>query len=423
MGRRQKRGKALNMRVLHVVKTSEGGLWAAREAAELVKQGVEVHVALPSSHGAAMGEWRRSGARIHLCPLDFPARAPWQLASACRAARRIVAAVNPDLIHSHFVGTTLLLRLALGKHHETPRVFQVPGPLHLEHRAFRALDLTTAGTNDYWIGTSKYIVSAYRNAGVPPRRVFLSYHGGSASDVTVARTRALRGRLGISDHEFVVGNANYMYPPKRYLGQKTGIKNHEDVIDALSLVLRQRRDVVGVLIGGVFGKGRWYEDSLRKRAEAVGGGRILMPGCFSGSQISESWADFDCAVHVPSSENCGGVIEPLLASVPTIASRVGGLPEVVQDGLTGKTVAGSQPDELANAILDVLRALHHYRKLAANGRALVRTIFNVERTAQEVRHIYRHLLDPAHPQPEVFDSFTCLDRIARETSYKDRVCA
>src|ERR1700686_1517063 len=109
------------MRVLHVVKTSEGGLWAAREAAELVKQGVEVHVAVPGPRGAAMGEWQRSGARIHVCPLDFPARAPWQLVAACRAARRLVAEVKPDLIHSHFVGNTLLLRQALGKNHEIPR--------------------------------------------------------------------------------------------------------------------------------------------------------------------------------------------------------------------------------------------------------------------------------------------------------------
>jgi glycosyltransferase involved in cell wall biosynthesis len=400
------------MRVLHVVKTSEGAVWAAREVAALVSRGLDVHVAIPDLRGAAMGEWRRSGARLHVCSLDLPARAPWKLAAACRDARRFVDAVNPDLIHSHFVGNTLLLRLALGKNHEIPRVFQVPGPLHLEHRPFRALDLATAGPRDFWIGTSRYIVDAYARAGAPAGRVFLSYHGGSASNPEVVRNGGLRRRLGIADHEYVVGNANYMYPPKAYLGQKTGIKCHEQVIDALRIVLEKRSDVTGVLIGGVFGKGRWYEQRLRNRARAARGGRIHMPGYMNGEQIAASWADFDCAVHIPLSENCGGVLDPLLASVPTIAARVGGLPELVRDGATGKTVSGSDPVELAAAILEVLDRIGEYRALAANGRALVREMFDVRRTAEEVLGIYRHILNSACPPPEAFDSAALMARIA-----------
>jgi len=404
------------MRVLHVTKTSDGGLWAARQATELVRLGVEVHVAVPSLWGSAMGEWHRSGAHIHVCPLDFPARSLWQMPAICRSAKSLVAEVQPDLIHSHFVGTTFLLRQALGRHHEIPRLFQVPGPLHMERWPFRALDLATAGSNDFWIGTSRYIVNAYRNAGVPANRVFLSYHGGSASEISVTRTHNLRRHLGIADGELVVGNANFMYLPKLHLGQTTGIKCHEKVIDALRIVLQKRSDVVGVLIGGPFGKGSWYEDRLRARAQAAGGGRIRMPGYMRESQIADAWADFDCAVHIPLSENCGGVIEPLLAGVPTIAARVGGLPEVVQDGFTGRTVPGRDPEDLAAATLDVLQNLRHYRALARNGRTLVRTMFNVQRTAREVHSIYEHLLDPARRRPAEFDGFDFLNGIVKATT-------
>jgi glycosyltransferase involved in cell wall biosynthesis len=397
------------MRVLHVVKTSDGAMWAAREAAELVRAGVDVHVAVPSLRGAAMEEWRRSGAKLHVCELDLPARAPWRIPAAVRAARSLVDAVSPDLIHTHFVGNTLLLRQSLGKRHPIPRVFQVPGPLHLEHGFFRALDLATAGTRDFWIGTSRYINDLYARAGAPPNRVFLSYHGGSASSPAVARTGSLRRRLGISDDVYVVGNANYMYPPRRYLGQKTGIKCHEQVMDALAIVLAKRRDVAGVLIGGVFGKGRWYEERLRERALDAGRGRIHMPGYMNGAEIGAAWADFDCAVHIPLSENCGGVLEPMLAGVPTIAARVGGLPELVRDGATGRTVRGSDPAELADAILEVLGRLREYRALAANGQALVRAMFDVRRTAGEVLGVYRHILNPACPPPAAFDGAALLD--------------
>jgi glycosyltransferase involved in cell wall biosynthesis len=396
------------MRVLHVVKTSDGAVWAAREAAELVRLGVDVHVAVPSLEGAAMGEWRRSGARLHVCDLELPARAPWRIPAACRRARRLVDTVAPDLIHSHFVGNTLLLRQALGGDHPTPRVFQVAGPLHLEHRLFRALDLASAGARDYWIGTSQFIVDLYARAGAPAGRVFLSYHGGSAPNPPAGRTYALRRRLGIGDHEYMVGNANYMYPPRAYLGQKTGIKCHEQVIDALQMVQEKRTDVAGVLIGGVFGKGKWYEERLRERARAAGG-RIYMPGYMPGAEIAASWPDFDCAVHIPLSENCGGVLEPLLAGVPTIAARVGGLPELVRDGATGKTVAGSDPAELARAILEVLDRIGEYRALASNGRELVRTMFDVRRTAAEVLAVYRHILNSACLAPAPFDAAAVLD--------------
>ena len=63
--------------------------------------------------------------------------------------------INPDLIHSHFVTTTLMLRLALGRRHKIPRIFQVPGPLHLEHWHTRTLEIASAGKKDFWIGSSQ----------------------------------------------------------------------------------------------------------------------------------------------------------------------------------------------------------------------------------------------------------------------------
>src|ERR1039458_7682398 len=163
------------MRILHVVKTSDGAAWAANQAAVLVRSGIEVHVALPRAEGRTLEAWRWSGATIHIADLSLPVRHPGQLATVARNARRLVDEVQPDLIHSHFVTTTLTLRLALGKHHRIPRVFQVAGPLHLEHWHSRRADLLTAGEPDYWIGSSQCINEHYRRGGISPSRVFLRF--------------------------------------------------------------------------------------------------------------------------------------------------------------------------------------------------------------------------------------------------------
>jgi glycosyltransferase involved in cell wall biosynthesis len=380
------------MRVLHVVKTVNGAWWAARQAEVLARLGIDIHVAVPPGDGETLPFWRKFASTIHTVDLNLPLKRPWAVPAMCAAARRLVDDIHPDIIHSHFVGTTILLRFALGLKHPIPRVFQVPGPLHLEHAAPRFVEIRTAGPADYWIASSRAIVARYLAAGVAPARLSLSYYGLPA--LLPAPTGYLRQRLGIRPDQKIVGNCNLIYPPKRYLGQFVGLKCHEDVIDALGLVLKARNDVIGVLIGGTFGtSNKKYENSLRKRAEVAGRGKILMPGYFSPEEVHRSWPDFDCAVHVPLCENCGGVVDPLDTGVPTIASRVGGLPEVVIDGVTGVTVAVHDVPAIARAVLDVLDRPGHYRGMAEAGRRLVRSTFDLQKTAAEVVRIYRRILE------------------------------
>ncbi len=391
------------MRVLHAVKTSDGAHWAANQVAVLVREGVDVHVALPRAEGRTMEQWRQTGATIHIADLSLPARRPARYPDAAKKLRRLVDEVQPDLIHSHFVTTTLMLRLALGKGHRIPRIFQVAGPLHLEHWHSELADLSTAGPQDYWIPSSRCIQQHYLRAGVERERTFLSYPGWKVETFSARRQSYLQQRLRLQPGTRLVGNINLMYPPKYFLGQTVGLKCHEDVIDALGTVCGRMPDVHGVLIGDSFGRAPWYEQRLRQRARRTAGDRIVLPGLFGPQEVAQSWPDFDCAVHVPLSENCGGVLEPLLAGVPVIASAVGGIPEVVMDGLTGKLVPVRSPKALANAVIEVLGDLDAHRGLAATGQSLVQHMFDVKRTGHEIAEIYRHILHGS-ARPAEFDS-------------------
>ena len=390
------------MRILQAVKTVDGARWAVDQVRELVTRGMEVHVALPILSGRFIRHWEETGAVLHALPMDLPISAPWHLAAMLEQVRHLVDRVSPDIIHSHFFGTTVMLRMALGRHHPVPRIFQVPGPLHLEHSLFRRWELMSAGPGDSWIASSRYIESLYKAEGIPEERLFLSYYGNQQQPRS-QREGKLRKRLGIPEDQLVVGNINYIYRPKWYLGQTRGLKRHEDVIDALAKVCAGRGDVTGVLIGSQWGGGERYQKSLQHRAAKVEGGRILMPGHLASDEVSCAWSDFDLAVHVPSSENCGGVVEPLLAGVPVIASRVGGLPEVVLDGVTGKLVAAGNVDELATAIDDALSQLDDLRAQALRGSNLVATMFDAARTASEVAAIYEHIMCGGR-RPLSFDS-------------------
>jgi glycosyltransferase involved in cell wall biosynthesis len=129
-----------------------------------------------------------------------------------------------------------------------------------------------------------------------------------------------------------------------------------------------------------------------------------MPGAFNQEEVASAIWDCDCVAHVPMSENCGGIVEPLLCGIPTIASRIGGLVEVVMDRSTGVTVPVGEPPALSEAILFVRNHYGTMCKQAQVGRMLAQTMFDVNRTAVEVEEIYRYVLGQRTSMPKEFSS-------------------
>ena len=392
------------MRVIHFVKTTDGARWAALQAEQLAKHGVEIHVVLPSMEGQAIDLWHRSNPVFHVMDASLPVKRPDLFIKRSAQIKGLIAEVKPDLIHSHFVTNTMMVRLALGKKHPIPRIFQVPGPLHLENRFFRQAEIATAGESDYWIPSSQYSLNLYRSFGIQPERLFLSYYGFEVDQIGTDERYGLKEEFGLPDDAKLVGNINYMYPPKYYLGQSMGLKRHEDVIRALSIVTKSRQNVYGVLVGGQWGEGTQYEQALRRYGQELAGDRIIFTGAVKGHLARKMWNDFDCAVHVPISENCGGVVEPLVSQVPTIARRTGGLPEVVIDGHTGWIVENGDAEILASKVCEILDDQNEAKIRASLGKKLVFEMFDVARTGKEIFNIYEYLLGHSSCRPISFNA-------------------
>jgi glycosyltransferase involved in cell wall biosynthesis len=376
------------MRVLHLVKTAAGAMWALRQMRELVKLGVNVHAMLPP--GPLFKKYHEAGVISHAFQADFPARNPWRISRLLSQFRDRVEAISPDVIHSHFVGTTLTMRLALGRDYPVPRIFQAPGPLHLESRFFRWMELATAKSNDYWIGSCRWTCSRYRDSGISENRVFLSYYGTDIDAFSDHARGKLRNELAIANEKRIVGMVAYMYAPKRYLGQTRGLKGHEDLIDALAICHQRNPGILGVFVGGTWNNALKYEQHIRDYAKRYCPDGVLFLG--NRHDVPELYPDFDVAVHPSHSENVGGAVESLLMRVPTIATSVGGFPDLVINNRTGWLVSPRNPPELADAILKVLDDPRHADVCAVNGRKLAQQIFDVRTTSREIFGIYERVL-------------------------------
>lgn len=377
------------MRVLHLIKTSTGATWAVRQMRELVKLGVEVHVALPAD-GPRVPEYQAAGVHVHFVPTDFPMRRIWYYPQIAKNLRTLVAHLQPAIIHSHFVGTTLTMRLALGKSHPVPRLFQVPGPLHLEHSWLKRAEIATAGSLDYWIGSCEWTCVCYRRAGIPDRQVFLGYYGIDLDTFRPGMKGKLRQELQLDPRIKLVGMVAYMYAPKRWLGQSRGLKGHEDLIDAIAICRKTDPNIRGVFIGGAWNNATTYENQVRRYGYQQCGQSVTFLG--TRYNVPDLYADFDVAVHPSHSENLGGAVESLLMEVPTIATNVGGFPDVIKHRETGWLVPPGDPVQLAQTIQEVLQRPEEARQLTARGQVHAHTMFDVRKIAQDTLHIYTAVL-------------------------------
>lgn len=376
------------MRVLHFLKTSVGASWGLRQMRELARLGVEVHVALPD--GPLVSAYRQAGVTTHTVDTAVDLRSPFRNITIFSDIRRLVDVVQPDLLHSHFVANTLALRLALGRNHPVRRIFHVPGPLHLEHPLFRNAEILTAGSSDYWLASCEWTRQRYVRSGIDPSRLGLVYYGVDLPERPAGRTHLLRQQYAVPADAPVVGNVAYFYAPKRYLGQKVGLKGHEDLIAAVDLAGRQISGLTCFLVGGPWAGADWYFEKVRALAAKATHARIILTG-YRGD-VHQIYQDFDVAVHPSHSENVGGAVESLLHEVPTIATAVGGFPDLVRPGETGWLVPAKDPASLSQAIVQSLSDPDAAGRLARAGRQRVEQLLDVRKNAADIVDYYHNLL-------------------------------
>ncbi|AYF43817.1 hypothetical protein BALOs_0807 [Halobacteriovorax sp. BALOs_7] len=386
-----------DIRVMQIIKTTEGASWALHQVKFLVRCGIDVHVILNNNTGKFYNKWKESGATIYTLESILNPLHPFKTLKSILSLRRLIKEVNPDIIHSHFFINTIHMRMASFRLKPT-RIFQVPGPLHLEHAIFKYIDLFSARKNDRWIASSKHIKSLYIKSGINEERVDLSYYGNDYSQFNssdsdhLKRDHHLRNKYGFKDSDIVIGNVCYIYPPKKFLGQKVGLKNHEVMIKAIEIARQQEPRIKGLFIGGQWGDSTSYEQLLRRSIPVDERENIVITGKIPPSEAAKGWQNLDYAIHLPLSESCGGVIEPLLAQRPVISCKTGGIPEIIIEGYTGFITSRDNPQEVASKILEVIKNKKNAIEYTLNGKNLVLDMFNIERTAKEILEIYKKIM-------------------------------
>ena len=167
------------------------------------------------------------------------------------------------------------------------------------------------------------------------------------------------------------------------------VKSQEDLIRAAPLILREFPQAKFLLVGSGWEEGgRAY---LQRMQELVGELGLEKSVIFTGfrDDIAAVLAALDVSVQPSLSENLGGTIESLLMECPTVATRVGGMTDSVVDGKTGVLVNPSDPDSLAQGILQLLRNPALARRYGRAGRERMLADFTLQRTVDRLADLYK----------------------------------
>jgi glycosyltransferase involved in cell wall biosynthesis len=251
----------------------------------------------------------------------------------------------------------------------------------LRTAGFRLLERWLATKTTALVAVSPQVRDDLVSLGVAPRERFVIVRVGIELEQRVAAERDGRGEsrrvLGIDPDRFAVG----------WIGRMTAVKRTDDVLVAFRRLRDQGVDAVLCMVGD--GPDRAH---LEQRAHELG---VVRETLFLGYQedVAPFYAAFDALVLPSSNEGTPvSAIEALAAGRPVVATRVGGVPDVVQEGEDGFLVEPGATDDLADRLGLLARdpALRERMGEAGRGRVLPR--YAVERLVDDVDRLYRSLL-------------------------------
>lgn len=320
------------------------------------------------------GELRKRAAEgLDLIPLaprtEMDFTAAWRLG-------RVIKRLQPDVIHAHDPHGVAMAALALSMNTSSG------GPVLV---ASRRVDFHLKGNSlsrwknrqvDCFICASEAIRQMVIGDGIPADRVVTVHEGIDVERVVATPAVNVHEALWLPHHAPLVGNVAALVPHKgqRYL------------IEAAHLVMKDIPDTRFV----IFGEGELrehlehlvHEHHLEKHV-LLPGFRTDILGCIKG---------LDLFAMSSVTEGLGtSLLDAMACARPIIATNTGGIPEVVEDGVTGVLVPPRDSAALARVIVQLLSDSDRRRQLAMAGFDRVRERFTVERMVAETMAVYGRL--------------------------------
>ncbi len=303
-----------------------------------------------------------------------------------RALRSHIRAVKPDIVHTH-LGTADFIGGIAARSLGVPAVATIHAVRQRNSGMTRAKDAVFTFSQRCCAARVIVVSDSARRAylrespGMEDRVVRI--YNGVDFPAAPGSGAAVRAEFGLAPDDLVVGMVSALRPEK----------GHDVALRAIAL-LREHFPEVRLLIAG---RGAYAEELARLAAPL--GESVVLAG--ARTNVASVFDALDVCLH-PSRMDAfpTTLIEALAASVPVLATAVGGIPEIIDDGSTGVLVhAPPSPEEIALALGSLLADPVRRVALAAAGRVAYEDRFTAGPWAQRTRGLYDEVLAESRTGP------------------------
>lgn len=340
---------------------------------------------------ATEGEVLHPEVEVHRLPLVRDVSVPDD-ARAFAAIRRLLVAQRPEILHTHTAKAGTVGRLAA----LTIGAARRPLTVHTFHghvlrgyfgpnaeRGIVTAEASLARRTDLLIAVSAEVRDELLDRGIGRRSQFEVVPLGLDLSPFLAvdgPSGTLRNQLGVPAGAPLIGLVGRLVP----------VKDHATMLAALALVPGAHLAVIG--------DGE-LRPALEAQARALGlDGRVHFTGW--SPDVPAAVSDLDLVVLTSKNEGTPlSLIEAAAAARPVVATAVGGVPSVVDDGATGRLVPPSDPEALAAAVRAVLADPDGAARMGRTGRERVHRRFGAERLLADMRSVYETLLAGRRRRP------------------------
>ncbi len=249
-------------------------------------------------------------------------------------------------------------------------------------RLFEKLDRYFLRLADHVVAVSHKQREKVLQLGIDPGKVTVIHNGINIGDAPQQAPTAIKAELGLEDNCCLVMSAGRLSPEK----------NFDGLIGAAEAI--KARGERGIRFA-VFGEGP-LRGRLEKKIRAAGLQKtFFLPG-FRKDFVS-LLAGADIFVLPSFSEGLPNVIlEAYSLKKPVIATAVGGIPELVQDGVAGLLVLPDEIGKLADSIAGLARDSALRREMGGRGYEHLKEHFNFEIQTKRFEKLYREVYDSFH---------------------------
>ena len=293
---------------------------------------------------------------------------------------REIRSFRPAIIHAHLLGSGVYGTIASVLTGGTPLVCTLHGrpdvPDPDRFRAVKARVLSRSSNRVVYV-SEDLRAWAEPLLGVPAHLGQVVHNGVRFPKPSFRGTE--REECGAESGELLVGAVGNVRAPKDY----------SNLLRAAALVCAVRSDVRFVIVGDDRGD---LPQALKRRAADLGlAERVRFLGF--RDDVTELAGSLD--VFVSSSRTEGlplATVEAVATGTPVVLTRVGGVPEVVESGVTGRLVAPGDPQALADGILETLADPAGSARMADAGRRDVRERFAARRMCDAYQDLYERMI-------------------------------